>query len=189
MSAVRMRLLRGSGTTEAFVRNWRDGRTVGANRFRLESRRWDTPRLSCTARGAPTRREGILGKYDWEDERVFSQSVRAEIKKGPDFAGRFAILTWSCGSWCANATIADIRTGKTYETPFVGIVGCSEVTGDFDTLQRKADSSLLIARGRLEMAVGDNFDDGPCGTYYFQWRLNHLRLIGSDITAKEPKSK
>jgi hypothetical protein len=124
--------------------------------------------------------EGILGKYDWEDPKVFSASVKAEIKKGPDFAGRFAILRWSCGSGCSNATIADVITGKTYETPFVGIVGCA-VTGDSDTLQRKADSSLLIARGRLEMAFGDHFDEGPCGSYYFQWRSNHLRLIGCDI--------
>ena len=121
--------------------------------------------------------------------REFSKSIRAEIRKGPDFAGGFAILAWSCGSWCSNATIADVRTGKTHETPFLGIVGCSDVTGDFDTLQRKADSSLLIARGKLEMAFGDNFGDGPCGTYHFQWRLNHLRLIGCDITAEEPKRK
>ena len=98
--------------------------------------------------------------------------MRTEIRKGPDFAGKFAILTWSCGTWCGNATIADIRTGKTWDTPFAGIVGCDKITGSFDTLQHQADSSLLVARGSLEMSFGQYFDEGPCGTYYFQRRVN-----------------
>lgn len=115
---------------------------------------------------APPRAEqGFLGNYDWKDRRVFAEAVREEISKGPDFAGKFAILTWSCGTWCRNATIADIRTGKTYDTPFVGIIGCDKITGNFDTLQRQADISLLIARGSLELAFGHYFDEGPCGTY------------------------
>lgn len=106
--------------------------------------------------------------------------MKAAISDGPDFAGRFAILLWSCGSACSNATIADVQTGKTHETPFVGIVGCPE-NGNSEALQSKADSSLLIARGSLEMTYGHYFDEGPCGTYYFQWRSNRLRLIGCEI--------
>ena len=87
----------------------------------------------------PSTAHGVLGKYDWMDRKVFTQSVKAEISKGPDFAGRFAILVWSCGTACSSATIADIQTGKTHETPFVGIVGC-RASGDSGTIQSKADS-------------------------------------------------
>jgi hypothetical protein len=140
---------------------------------------------------APPRAEkGILGKYDWMNAKSFSRAVRTEIAKGPDFAGRYAILKWTCGSWCANATIADIRTGKTYETPFVGVVGCSGVTGDFDTLQHQADSSLLIVRGLLEMPFGDRLAaDGPCGTFFFRWVPHRLQLIGCDIASESSKGK
>lgn len=135
----------------------------------------------ATPRTAP----GVLGKYDWTDRKVFSQSVKTEISDGPDFAGRFAILRWSCGTACSNATIADVQTGKTHNTPFVGIVGCPE-NGDSDSLQSKADSTLLIAQGSLEMGYGHYFDEGPCGTFYFQLRSNHLHLIGCEIPALRP---
>jgi len=130
----------------------------------------------------PRTDHGGLGKYDWTDRKLFSQSVKAEISKGPDFAGRFAILLWSCGTACSNATIADVQTGKTHDTPFVGIVGCRE-NGDSETLRSKAASTLLIAQGSLEMAYGHYFDEGPCGTFYFEWRANRLRLIGCEIPA------
>lgn len=133
----------------------------------------------------PRANQGVLGKYDWMDGEAFSQSVKDEIKDGPDFAGRFAILVWSCGSACQNATIADVQTARTHETPFVGIVGC-QAFGDVDTLQRKADSSLLVAQGSLEMAYGHLFDEGPCGTFWFLWRAHQLHLIGCEIPARSP---
>ena len=79
--------------------------------------------------------------------------------------------------------------GKTYETPFVGVVGCRGVTGDFDTLQRQAASSLLIVRGSLEMSFDNTFGEGPCGTFYFRWVPDRLRLIGADIQGEARKTK
>src|SRR6202012_5110373 len=53
---------------------------------------------------APQRAEqAVLGKYDWTDQQSFAREAKAEAAKGPDFAGGYAILTWSCGTWCANA--------------------------------------------------------------------------------------
>jgi hypothetical protein len=115
--------------------------------------------------------------------------VKTAIQAGPDFAGRLAILLWSCGTACSNAVIADVQTRKTHATPFVGIVGCPE-NGVSETLQSKADSSLLIASGSLELGYGHYFDEGPCGTYYFQWRSDRLRLIGCEIaTLQSPQSE
>ena len=169
---------------EAFIRNSGNARTAPVRRFLLANPDWRTFPTTLCGRSRPRAEEGILGKYDWKP-RGFAKAVQAEIRKGPDFAGRLAILSWSCGTWCRNATIADVRTRKTYDTPFVGIVGCEKITGNFDTLQRRADSSLLIARGSLEMSFGQYSDGGPCGTYYFQWRVNRLRLIGCDIPAED----
>jgi hypothetical protein len=130
---------------------------------------------------SPRSSEAIIGKYDWTDKEAFAREVKSEASKGPDFAGRYALVRWSCGSWCSNAVIADVVTGRTRETPFVGVVGCQEVTKDFDTVQRQASSSLLIVRGSLEMAFDHSFDEGPCGTFYFRWNVDRLRLIGCEI--------
>lgn len=138
---------------------------------------------------APQRAEqAVLGKYDWTDKQAFAREAKAEAAKGPDFAGGYAILTWSCGTWCANAAIASVQTGRTYPTPFVGVVGCASVTGNFDTLGRHADSSLLIVRGSLEMSFGNSFDEGPCGVFYFRWVPDHLQLIGCDVQRETSKA-
>jgi hypothetical protein len=125
--------------------------------------------------------EAVLGKYDWSDKKEFARAVKSETSKGPDFAGRYLIVRWSCGTWCSNATIVDVVTDKTYDLPFSGVVGCQEVTGDFDTMQRRADSSLLIVRGSLEMTFDHSAYEGPCGTFYFHWNSNRLRLIECDV--------
>ena len=138
---------------------------------------------------APQRTEqAVLGKYDWTDQQSFAREAKAESAKGPDFAGGYAILTWSCGTWCANGAIASVQTGRTYSTPFVGVVGCASVTGDLDTLERHADSSLLIVRGSLEMSFGNSFDEGPCGVFYFRWVRDHLQLIGCDVQSETSKA-
>jgi hypothetical protein len=139
---------------------------------------------------APQRpQQAVLGKYDWTDEQSFAREAKAEAAKGPDFAGGYAILTWSCGTRCANAAIASVQTGRTYSTPFVGVIGCARVTGDFDTLERHADSSLLIVRGSLEMSLGSSFDEGPCGVFYFRWVPDHLQLIGCDVESETSKAE
>jgi len=125
--------------------------------------------------------EALIGKYDWTDKASFGREVKVEAAKGPDFAGRYAIVEWSCGSWCTNSVIADVVSGKMYDPPFVGVVGCSAITGDQPTLQRRADSSLLIVRGMLEMSFDHYLSEGPCGSFYFRWNGSHLRLIGCDI--------
>ncbi len=123
------------------------------------------------------------------DKEEFARAIKSEISKGPDSADRYALLGWSCGTWCSNNLIADIVTGKTYEIPFLGVVGCREVTGDFDTIQRQANSSLMIVRGSLEMPFDQSFDEEPCGTFYFRWRVDRLRLVGCDINSEPSKSR
>jgi hypothetical protein len=80
--------------------------------------------------------DAVVGKYDWTDKANFGRVVTSEAAKGPDFAGRYAIVEWSCGSWCTNFLIADVLNGKIYDTPFGGVVGCRDITGDLPTMQR-----------------------------------------------------
>ena len=131
---------------------------------------------------APQRsEEAVIGKEAADDEKTFPQAIKLAASTGPDFAGRYAIVEWSCGSWCTNSVIADVLNGKMYDTPFAGVVGCRAVTGDLPTIQRRANSALLIVRGSLEMSFDHSLSEGPCGTFYFRWQSSRLRLIGCDI--------
>jgi hypothetical protein len=114
----------------------------------------------------------------------FDQAVKIAAAKGTDFAGRFAIVTWTCGIWCENAVIADVKTGTWHETPFVGAVGCNGVTGEHGPIETQANSRLLIVRGKLEIAYGNYFADGLCGTFAYLWQRNHLELIGCELSNK-----
>lgn len=115
----------------------------------------------------------------------FHRAVRSEAAKGPDFAGRYAIVRWTCGSNCSNQVIADVKTGTRYETPFVGISQCIELTGfATDDIERRADSLMVIVRGSLEIQRdrGSFLDDGPCGTFAYLWQKRHLSLIGCEFS-------
>lgn len=131
--------------------------------------------------GRPRTKEGLLHKDDWRDVRKAAREIRKEARKGPDFAGRYAIIRTSCGTWCTNAVIADVITGSRSGVPFLGVVGCRFVTGGHDTIERRPDSRLMIVRGSLEMTYGHTFDDGPCGTFSFLWDRGRLRLLTCQI--------
>jgi hypothetical protein len=133
---------------------------------------------------SPRKEEAVLGKYDWTNHRKFIRQVREEAAKGPDFAGRYALILWSCGSWCANAIFADVLTGARHDVPFLGVGGCRTVTGDHDTMERRADSRLMVVRGSLEMTYGSEFSEGPCGTFSFVWENQSLRLLTCEIPEK-----
>ena len=116
--------------------------------------------------------------------RSFDRAVKIQSAKGPDFAGRFAIVSWTCGTWCEDGVIADVNTGKWRPTPFVGAVGCSSVTGELNPIETRSNSRLMIVRGSLEIAYGNDFGDGLCGTFAYLWQRNHLELIGCELSDK-----
>ena len=52
----------------------------------------------------------------------FRTRIRDGIKKGPNFAGRMALVIFGCGADCTAGVIADVRTGKVYSFPLNGEV-------------------------------------------------------------------
>ena len=126
-----------------------------------------------------------ISKYDVTEKNRFSQAALAVVSEGPDFAGRYAIVTWGCGWWCSNVLIADVVTGRVYEAPFAAVMGFTQIT-DGELIQRRADSSLLVVCGCLEMRDAQQSGAGPCGTFHFIWSANRLRLIGCEIKSQKP---
>lgn len=43
-----------------------------------------------------------------------------EMRTGPNFAGRYAILQLGCGTGCSSVLVADVSTGRVYDFPYGG---------------------------------------------------------------------
>lgn len=137
----------------------------------------------------PERKEpAVVGNQDavTEEPAAFDRRVAAEARKGPNFAGHYTVVIWSCGSPCLNMVIVDIETGKVYETPFVGVTGWGRCDGSVDApgpLAYRIDSALLVVTGSLEIAdpKTGTFDEGPCKRFYYRWDGRRLIRISETL--------
>jgi len=92
--------------------------------------------------------------------------IREAERKGPNFAGHFAVASWGCGSNCEAIAIVDALSGRVYD----GI-------GDERGADYKIGSSLVVADpGR---SAGANADDptNKLPVRYYLWHENHFKLI------------
>jgi hypothetical protein len=49
-----------------------------------------------------------------KDARLFRTALRNAAKEGVNFAGRYVLTTWGCGSSCTVGAIIDGRTGEVF---------------------------------------------------------------------------
>ena len=107
-------------------------------------------------------------------QQMFRTRIQLGMKKGPNFAGRYRIIQWGCGSDCLNFAVADLTTGKVYEPPFPSLWLHDFTRHDESSirkgLQYKPDSTLMVV---------DGCPDDHCGTYYYQWSNESFKRIRS----------
>jgi hypothetical protein len=101
----------------------------------------------------------------------FRTVLSGAAKKGPNFAGRFAVASWGCGSGCVEWAIINLESGKVFfdkeRLHLLWIVGWdSTKNGDFLSFRR--DSALLVVQGAT--------DDNP-----HQVRRDYLRWTGVGV--------
>ena len=101
-------------------------------------------------------------------------------QRSPNFAGRYRIAEWGCGSSCVSIAVIDLSTGVVHDGPFV-VLGYGErnrYEGGEDYLEYRISSRLLIVRGCPE--------DNNCGTYYYAWdghKFSQIRYIPAETPA------
>lgn len=137
-------------------------------------------------RGAPS--EPVL---ESPEERRFRTVIRQGVSKGwgvhdgttgkelavpgPNFAGRYVIVTWGCGSPCLMAAIVDAKTGRVFPPLFHHGPGHSyfQVPWAFpmEPLAYRLDSRLLIAN------ICEEGESRKCGTHYFVMGDDGLKSI------------
>jgi hypothetical protein len=107
-----------------------------------------------------------------EDARRFQTAIRDGAKKGPNFAGHYALISWGCGIMCQSFVIVDSITGTIHSSPF----------GTSTGICNRIDSGLLI----VNPITPDVLEDGKVPkwltTRYYKWNSKELILI------KESKS-
>ena len=115
---------------------------------------------------------------------AFRTRIREGARKGPNFAGRYTIVKWGCGSGCISFAVVSAISGQPYyPVPFaaLGIPFQGTVSGrSYKGLEYRLNSSLLIADGCPEDAdsTDANFEKN-CGTRYYNWERNRFVLIRS----------
>jgi hypothetical protein len=120
-------------------------------------------------RGTPAR-----PRFSTGGQRMFQTVIQDAVRQGPNFAGRFTLAEWGCGTGCVSVAVVEATTGVVYEGPFgrlprgsiyLGPPPDPELTGLFF----RRDSRLLVASGCPNRE--------NCGTYYCEWLGNRFRLI------------
>jgi hypothetical protein len=66
--------------------------------------------------------------------RTYRTRLREGESKGPNFAGRFTLVSWGCGGGCQDWAVVDAKTGQVSESMIRTSVGA----------EFKADSRLLL---------------------------------------------
>jgi len=93
---------------------------------------------------------------DDEAKRSFRTRLRNAAAEPPNFAGRFNVVTWGCGTNCLLGAVVNRKTGEVLKLPSVPGMEL------FD-LKHRPDSSLLVATNRGY----NSMDDEKRPTWFF----------------------
>ncbi len=111
--------------------------------------------------------------------RNFGAAIREGAERGPNFAGRFAIVRWGRGSECVQMAVVDENNGAVYRGPFATLAFSSSLiwhgngpeADRFEPVSFRLDSRLLVVRGCPEE------DQRNWALFYSEWDGKKFRLL------------
>jgi len=98
------------------------------------------------------------------DAPRFAAALERGVLKGPNFAGRFTIVTWSCGRLCREFVIVDAETGAIHP----GLTDAPPFTYHLE-------SRLIVIEGPPPLP--GRVPCAGCSANYYVWQDDHLELI------------
>lgn len=116
------------------------------------------------------------------DARSFRTRLTSALRRGVNFAGRYILTGWGCGTGCISGAIIDARTGRVYFPRALGGMGSGTTDdGEYteEPLRYRKNSRLLILTGVPGTAEGK--EELSMGEYFYEWRNNRLNLIRSVV--------
>jgi hypothetical protein len=87
----------------------------------------------------------------------------------PNFAGRYYVATWGCGSACVSSGLVDARTGAVTMVPFT-ISGWRETYDDFEPIGYRANSRLIVFSGERN-------EKGDMGRHFYVMESGRLKFL------------
>ncbi|CAN5168288.1 hypothetical protein BH11PSE4_BH11PSE4_27260 [soil metagenome] len=113
-------------------------------------------------------RPRIAADFQRDYKIQFEDATTSKI----DAAGHYVVAKLPCGSACAMAELLDARSGRIIN--LFSISGWREVGDDFDAVESRADSRLIVFHGARN-------ETGINGNHYYLIRpdgtLKHLRTL------------
>ncbi len=94
-----------------------------------------------------------------------------------NFAGKYIIAQWGCGTGCTESAIIDAKTGNVFfPNELQGVLAGGMSLGNHEMIEYRNNSNLLLIYGY----AGSNFTEGKesqHGIYYYQWNGKELKLL------------
>ena len=122
---------------------------------------------------------------------MFRTNLRNAAKRGVNFAGRYVLTGWGCGTNCSAWAIIDGRTGNVFfpdEFSGVGFGFCelpnNVLPGDAPNRDDESAGPIFFRKdSRLILLTGFKGGDlenekSRCGVYAFEWTGTRLRQVG-----------
>lgn len=104
-----------------------------------------------------------------EFTRAYRTRLQQAAKERPNFAARFHLVTWGCGTSCVTGAVIDLSSGKVVPLPFS--VCCNRSTDPaFNPVEVRPTSRLVVFSGLRN-------EEEPMGAHFYEFDGQAFRLI------------
>lgn len=107
------------------------------------------------------------------EARMFRTRLREAAKGKPNFAGRYIVATWGCGSACVEGAVIDAKTGRVYMLPATLCCWTAMVDDNFNPVEFRLNSRLIIFSGAR------NEREGDVAAHYYKFENNRFVFLRS----------
>ena len=112
--------------------------------------------------------------------RGYRTRLREGARRAVNFAGRYKLHTWSCGTGCLQMALIDAQTGNVFfPKELNGFIACyygTQPVNDLEeALQFQKGSRLIVMSGYPYSERGK--DEPKKGLYYYEWTGDGLKLV------------
>jgi hypothetical protein len=112
--------------------------------------------------------------------RGYRTRLREGARRAVNFAGRYKLHTWSCGTGCLQTAFIDAGTGAVFfPSELNGFIACyygeEAVESLEEALKFERGSRLIVMSGYPNSERGK--DEPKKGLYYYEWDGKSLKLL------------
>jgi hypothetical protein len=108
------------------------------------------------------------------DDKMFRTRLRWAAKNlKPNFAGRYILTTWGCGTSCLMGAVIDAKTGKVHWWDFSICCWGYDIDENFQPIEIHLNSKLIVFSGAR------NEKEGDVGAHFYKFESGRFVHISS----------